>query len=389
MEWMDSQFPQSQPPRKGKPTSRNILPLLQTQFAVSKVLASAEDLQSALPSIIASICIHLGWELGAFWQSAATRPVLTCTHISAADEELGRFIAESRKNELLAGEGLPGRVFSSSRPEWIANLKQDKDLMQVAAASHTGLRSAFAFPVLVGSDAIAVLEFLSSRFREPDQELLETMVALGRQIGQFIKRKDAEEALQQSLELHRKLMDSAYDAILAMDESGNILLANQAAETLFGYSAAEMKGQSVTMLIPECSRITYEHEVARYMERHYHRRRAQPIQIVARRRDTRELQLELFFGEFMLKDERYFAGFMRDTAAQKKSVLSEHSSTPLALTAAAADEIDHRLDAVRNVFQFLAQGASEEQSTCLKRGQNELDTISEMMRTLLLERKMP
>src|SRR5215467_15512817 len=131
---MDPWGPKDQPLHKKGAGGWSILPLLQTQFAVSKVLASAEDLPSALPSIIASICINLEWELGAFWQYAATRPVLVCTNISAADEALGRLIAESRKNELLAGEGLPGRVFASSQPEWIAKLSEDKDFWAGPAA---------------------------------------------------------------------------------------------------------------------------------------------------------------------------------------------------------------------------------------------------------------
>src|SRR5215469_4254532 len=126
---MGAKVPQDQPPRKREPSGRNILSLLRTQFAVSEVLASAEDLQAALPSIIASICINLEWELGAFWQYASARPVLMCTNISAADESLGKFIAESRKNELLAGEGLPGRVFAKSEPEWIADIRSDKDFL--------------------------------------------------------------------------------------------------------------------------------------------------------------------------------------------------------------------------------------------------------------------
>src|SRR5215470_17934 len=129
---MDFQGPKNQPLRKKGSATWNILPLLQTQFAVSEVLASADDLQAALPSIIAAICINLEWELGAFWQYATTRPVLVCTNISAADEALGRFIAESRKNELVAGEGLPGRVFASSEPEWIANISDDKDFLSAS-----------------------------------------------------------------------------------------------------------------------------------------------------------------------------------------------------------------------------------------------------------------
>src|SRR5215469_16469966 len=240
---MDPMSPQDQPASQRETASQNILSLLRTQFAVSEVLASADDLQAALPSIIASICINLEWELGAFWQYAAARPVLVCTNISAADEALGRLIAESRKNELLAGEGLPGRVFATSQPEWIADIRSDKDFLPAPAIAQVGLQSAFAFPVLAGSDAIAVLEFLSSKFREPDQELLENMLALGQQLGQFIRRKEAEEALQQALEIYRNLVDSISDGIITIDESGNIMLANRAAEAIFGYSAAEMKRQ--------------------------------------------------------------------------------------------------------------------------------------------------
>src|SRR6516162_4565663 len=80
-----AQAPQDRPSRKREAGTRNVLSLLQTQCGVSKVLASADDLQAALPSIIASVCINLGWELGAFWQYATTRPVLMCTNISAAD----------------------------------------------------------------------------------------------------------------------------------------------------------------------------------------------------------------------------------------------------------------------------------------------------------------
>lgn len=288
-----------------------MLPLLQTQYAVSKVLSCADDLSSALPSIIASVCINLGWELGAFWQYAATRPVLACTNISAADEGLGRLIAESRKNELLAGEGLPGRVFTTSQPEWILDISQDKDFQHGSAAIQAGLQCAFAFPVLVGNDAVAVLEFLSSKFREPDEELLESMVTLGRQIGQFMKRKEAEEALQQSMELYRNLTDSACDAIITIDQSSNILLANRAAESIFGYHTAELKGQSVTMLMPEHCRMKYEHTLARFLETKKKRLESRILEVVGRHKDGGEMPLELSFGEFMLKGQKYVTGFVR------------------------------------------------------------------------------
>ena len=371
--------PQDQPASQRETASRNILSLLRTQFAVSEVLASVDDLQAALPSIIAAICINLEWELGAFWQYATTRPVLVCTNISAADEALGRFIAESRKNELVAGEGLPGRVFASSEPEWIVDIRSE-DFLGASAAAQSGLQSAFAFPVLAGSDAIAVLEFLSSRFHEPDQELLETMVALGRQIGQFIKRKEAEEALQQSLEIYRNLTDSACDAIITIDESGNILLANRAAECIFGYPAAELNRQSLTMLMPEHSRIKYEHTLARYLEagnKWLHR----PIDVTGKHKDGSEILLELTFGDFLIKGQRFFTGFIRE-----KHPRSQTMGEPL-FASNLNHELNRRMDAVRNALHVLTQNASRQQIAHLNAAQQELGRIDEIVRGLSYERK--
>ncbi|HEY6352472.1 MAG TPA: PAS domain S-box protein [Candidatus Angelobacter sp.] len=382
---MGPKVPQDQPFRNRETGNRNVLPLLQTQFAVSEVLASANDLQAALPSIIASICINLGWELGAFWQYAATRPVLTCTNISAADESLGRFIAESRKNELLPGEGLPGRVFATSQPEWIVDIQTENESPESVAAAQAGLQSAFAFPVLAESDAIAVLEFLSSEFREPDHELLETMVALGRQIGQFIRRKEAEEALQQSLEIYRNLTNSAADAIITIDESNSILMANRAAECMFGYTAAEMMDQSLTMLVPEHSRTKYEHTVASYVEtgkKGIHR----VIEVVGRHKDGRELLLELSFSHFLLRGKRFFTGFARDKS-RPGSMTAGPGFASESQASNLSEELNQRLDALKCALHRFKQNASGQQMAQLDLAGQELKKINEIVRSLTCERK--
>lgn len=380
--------------RKGQAGRKNVLALLQTQFAVSKVLAAADDLPSALPSIIASVCLNLGWELGAFWQYAPTRPVLTCTHISAANTALGTFIAESRKNELLAGEGLPGRVFATSEPAWIADLNEDDYFRRNDLARRSGLRSAFAFPVLVSNDAIAILEFFSSTFREPDHELLESMVALGRQIGQFIKRKEAEDALHQSLELYRNLTDSASDAILTMDAESNILLINHATERIFGYSGSEMKGQNILMLVPERLRERYDQLLSRYLQPGSRRLHWQNLEMTGLHKDGHEILLEASFGEFTLRGETFFTGFMRDITQRKKLEAVLKSTERLTvigrLAASIAHEINNPLDAIKNVFYLLAETASQEQAAQIKMAEEEVKKITEIIRrTLGFTRETP
>lgn len=362
--------------RKAEAGSESILPLLQTQFAVSKVLASTDDPEAALPTIIATICINLGWELGAFWRYATNRPLLICTHISAADETLGKFIAESRKNDLLPGEGLPGRVFASSEPAWIADLTQEEEFVRNPAASEAGLQSAFAFPMLVGGDAIAVLEFFSAKFREPDYELLETMVALGRQVGQFIQRKEAEESLQQSFELYRDVTDCAADAIITVDESSTILLANRATEEIFGYASSELKGQSLLMLIPGDLRVKHEQALSSYLETGKRRMNWHSTELTAIHKDGHEVILDASFGEFTLNDQQIFTGFLRDITHRKKVEAALRSNERVTAMAQAmggiAREIQAPLQALREIFQQLELSAPPEQMERLKMGQREL-----------------
>jgi diguanylate cyclase (GGDEF)-like protein len=63
------------------------------------------------------------------------------------------------------------------------------------AARAAGLRAAFAFPVLVGNDVAAVLEFFCERAADPDDSILRIMAQVGTQLGRVVERTRAEERL--------------------------------------------------------------------------------------------------------------------------------------------------------------------------------------------------
>jgi polar amino acid transport system substrate-binding protein len=58
------------------------------------------------------------------------------------------------------------------------------------------LHGAFCFPILSGSEVLGTISFYSHEIRKPDNEQLDMMMAIGNQIGLFIKRKQAEEELK-------------------------------------------------------------------------------------------------------------------------------------------------------------------------------------------------
>jgi class 3 adenylate cyclase len=120
----------------------------------------------------------------------------------SASSALSAFEDLSRGTAFKMGEGLPGRVWSTGRPDWSADVTLDPNFPRAPIARQVGLRGAFAFPIWCEGRVLGVMEFFSTEVAEPDEALLAMMGAVGSQIGQFIERKkaarEAEEALQRS-----------------------------------------------------------------------------------------------------------------------------------------------------------------------------------------------
>ncbi len=93
------------------------------------------------------------------------------------------------------GEGLPGRILESGEPAWITNVQVDPNFPRNKLARNLGVKGAFGFPVKIGDEIVAVLEFFSNQALAPDDGLLEIMRNVGAQLGRVFERKEAQEAL--------------------------------------------------------------------------------------------------------------------------------------------------------------------------------------------------
>ncbi|HXE91617.1 MAG TPA: response regulator [Terriglobales bacterium] len=166
-------------------------------YAVTKVLADADSLAEATPRILEAVCLNLGWEMGALWivdeNSVALRNV-EIWHLPQTD--LGEFEAITRSILFQPGIGLPGRVWTSGQPAWIPDVVRDSNFPRAPYAERVGLHGAFGFPIRQRGRVVGVLEFFSREIRQPDPALLEMFDAIGSQVGQFMERKQAKEALR-------------------------------------------------------------------------------------------------------------------------------------------------------------------------------------------------
>jgi signal transduction histidine kinase len=112
-----------------------------------------------------------------------------------------RFAELRRVSEALSlsdTAGAAALVLERATPVWLRELPLNIDFRRAAAAQEAGLRSAVAFPVWVGREIAAVLEFFTTDDAVPDPALLEVMAHLGTQLGRVIERRRAEERLGSS-----------------------------------------------------------------------------------------------------------------------------------------------------------------------------------------------
>lgn len=158
------------------------------QYAVTRTLAESRRLIEAAPEILRAVCQSLEWDIGDLWLPDQEIGALRCFDVWYAPQlDAAEFEQAARTLIFKPGAGLAGRAWETGRAVWASNLGEERNFPRRMAVP--GLRSAAAFPILLGAEIIGVLEFFSRQKREPDEDLNSMMLALGALIGQFLERE--------------------------------------------------------------------------------------------------------------------------------------------------------------------------------------------------------
>lgn len=168
-------------------------------LSVTQAVSLADDLDTAIDSILGLICPAIEWDLGEAWIPNKSGTILKCSRGRyAQDSSLSEFRQHTWQLTFAAGREIPGQVWLSKRSEWIEDVSRlSSDVFQRAEiAAQVGLKAAFSVPILVNDQVLAILVFYQRKALPYQDRLVKLVQAVAAQLGSLIQRKQAEEALK-------------------------------------------------------------------------------------------------------------------------------------------------------------------------------------------------
>lgn len=221
---------------KMKDTRINLL------LTLTQAINESKDLNEAMEISLKKICEATGWNYGEAWVLGKDRKSQVCSPVwYSKDNSMEKFRRRSEQCVFQSGTGLPGRVWSSKKPEWLPDVSKISEQIypRVTDAKECGIRAGLGVPIISNDEVLAVLVFLMSKQQKKDKALVDIVSAVATQLGTVIERKLAQDTIRVSEAKYRNIFENAAEGIFQTSIDGRILTANPACIRILGYSSAE------------------------------------------------------------------------------------------------------------------------------------------------------
>ena len=215
--------------------------------AVTTVANEAGTLTDALTGAVEQVRICTGWPTGCVWVRPGQKDA-EVTFVSLSSDDVARFEPLQRAmKEYPHPERLTTLhdVLAAGKPIWTSTTQtqdgEEYPLMPVAVSC--GVGSAVSLPVLVGDEAVAVLQFALDEDEAPDEALMTVLADVGVQLGRVAERTRAETALRTSEEKFRAIFNQAFQFAGMLSVDGNVLAINETALRFIGVEETDVLGK--------------------------------------------------------------------------------------------------------------------------------------------------
>lgn len=226
--------------------------------SLARAANEAVSPEAAMAACLERICGYGRWAIGrvALYRAGTpkTAPWRSIWH-TADTAKFAEVIQVSDNHAPNAAGQFLGRALREQAAVWIEDLERVPGFQRKAVLRQSGLRSAFAFPVIVHGDVVAVMEVFSEEARAQDSLTIGAAQSIASQLARIVERGWAYEANARMA----AIVESSRDAIVSRRLDGTILTWNPGAERMLGYTAAEMVGRNIREIIPAELHSSLEH----------------------------------------------------------------------------------------------------------------------------------
>jgi PAS domain S-box-containing protein len=287
------------------------------------------------------VCAYGGWSVGhAFHVETCARRTLRSARIwcLADRRRFTAFFELSDQRTPDASHALPGRALATRAAAWIADLHDSVTSPRDAALAALGLRAGFAFPVLIGDQVVALLEFYAESPRVPDAPLLDAVGRIAVTLAQVAERERSERALRRAGERDAATFEGSVDPVVTLDASGGVVMLSRAAERMFGSRASELRGEPMgERLIAPAARARFT-DTLRELATRETAVATHSLDVVGQRCDGVEFPATLTVTRIRRRGDAWIVIHLRDTSDARRA--------------------EHRLAVQYGVTRALAESAS-------------------------------
>jgi PAS domain S-box-containing protein len=223
----------------------------QLLLCASEIAVNSGSVNEALQGVIDRVCEVIGWPVGHAYEAAQDEPgKLLATKLwhMTDSQRFETFRRETESRVFTVGVGLPGQVLESGTAVWLDDLQaRGGNFPRAECAIAAGLGAAIAFPVFVGEEIVAILEFFAERPVPADQDLMQLLENVGRQVGRVFERRRAERSIAEGERQFRTLVQNVPGAIFRCsdrpDQGWTFDYISDAIEPISGYKASDFIGK--------------------------------------------------------------------------------------------------------------------------------------------------
>jgi len=201
-------------------------------------------------------------------------------------------------------------------------------------------------------------------FVETNSKMLEDGKMLGI-VRDITERRQAQEKVKVAEQKFRKLTETAFDAIILMNQHGDITFWNRGAELIFGYTQEDVLQKPLTMIMPERFRALHENGLSRYLTTGQNHVMGKVVEMEGQRKSGEVFPIEISITSWQNNGEDIFSGIIRDIserteARDKIQKLNQNLEQKVRERTAQLEESIHRLKESEEKFEkaFYASTAS-------------------------------